>query len=344
MDMKLRRALGGVVARAAYPGIVVSSLVLAAVLLAHGVSVGATASIAFIAVLLVTAALERVSPHERAWNPPLAEVRQDVGYLALAAVLQLVGKLAGLALAAGVSLAIVAALGPRSAGDVPLWVRLVLAVALADFGKYGLHRLAHERLWWWRFHAEHHAPPRMYSLNATRLHPVNLLWNVALDAAAPVLLGLDAHTIVLVAVFRGTVSVLQHANVRLVLGPLSWILSTPELHQWHHSKALGEANANYGSTLILWDVLFGTRKLPRDRRAPVALGLADGAPHPVGLRHQLVWPWCAKRASTCRSLRGWKDIGGELAAGVALSGRTPRSRRPPGPRTPSRARQRLTAS
>lgn len=309
--MRLRRALEWGVARATYPAMVVSSLLIATALMRHGVSAGLTTSIAFVAVMLATAVLERIRPHERVWNARLPEVQQDVVYLVLASVLQSAGKLAGTLLAAGVSLVLLELLGARTwLAAVPLWGRVGLALLLADLAKYALHRLAHERPWWWRFHAEHHAPTRMYSLNATRLHPVNLLWNVALDAAAPVLLGLDGRAVVLVAVLRGTISVLQHANVRLVLGPLDWIFSTPALHQWHHSAALGEANSNYGSTFIVWDVLFGTRRLPCARRAPVALGLADGAPHPRDLRHQLVWPWCAARASSCRSLRGWRPAAG----------------------------------
>jgi sterol desaturase/sphingolipid hydroxylase (fatty acid hydroxylase superfamily) len=309
--MRLRGALEWVVARATYPAIVVSSLLFAQALMRHGIAAGLATSIAFVAVMLATAVLERIRPHERAWNAPLSDARQDLAYLALASVLQSAGKLVGQLLAAGVSLVLLEAFGARTGlVSVPLWARVALALLLADLGKYALHRLAHERPWWWRFHAEHHAPARMYSLNATRLHPVNLLWNVALDAAAPVLLGLDARAVVLVAVLRGTISVLQHANVRLVLGPLNWIFSTPALHQWHHSAALGEANSNYGSTLIVWDLLFGTRQLPSERRAPVALGLADGAPHPRDLSHQLVSPWCASRASSCRSLRGWRPAAG----------------------------------
>ena len=314
--MGLRGALEWLVARATYPAIVVSSLLLATELMRHGATAGMTTSIVFVVVLLATAVLERIRPHEPVWNARLPELRQDAAYLVLASVLQSAGKFVGQLLAVGVSLVVLELLGGRTwLVGVPLWARVGVALLLSDLAKYALHRLAHERPWWWRFHAEHHAPTRMYSLNATRLHPVNLLWNVALDAAAPVLLGLDARAVVLVAVFRGTISVLQHANVRLVLGPLDWIFSTPALHQWHHSAALGEANSNYGSTFILWDVLFGTRHLPCARRAPVALGLADGAPHPLGLRHQLVWPWCASRASSCRSLRGWQPTadGGDVA-------------------------------
>lgn len=299
--MKVKTGLEWVIARAAYPGVLVGSLLLADVLLALELPGVLTSTLAFIGVLLVTLGLERALPHVASWNAPRAEARQDLAYVLLAAALQPLGKLAGLALASAASLAIVALLGPRELAGLPMAARALIAFALADLGKYALHRLAHERPGWWRFHAEHHAPRRMYALNATRLHPVNLLWNLGLDAAAPALLGLDLHTATLLAVLRGTVALLQHANVRLALGPLSWIFSTPEVHQWHHSAELAEANSNYGSTLIVWDVLFGTRRLPRDRPVPVALGIADGSVRPAALRDQIVWPFCEGRPS-CRWL------------------------------------------
>lgn len=297
--MKVKQALKWAVARAAYPGVLFGSVLFAERLLAREVPPALASTLSFLAVLLVTLGLERVSPHVASWNAPRHEVRQDVAYLLLAAVLQPLGKLAGLALASAVSLAIVALIGPHELVGLPTSARALIAFAAADLGKYALHRLAHERAGWWRFHAEHHAPRRMYALNATRLHPVNLLWNLGLDAAAPALLGLDLRTATLLAVLRGSVSILQHANVRLVLGPLSWVFSTPELHQWHHSSELGEANSNYGSTLIVWDVLFGTRRWPRDRAVPTTLGIADGAVRPGALRGQIVWPFCQGRA-TCR--------------------------------------------
>jgi hypothetical protein len=46
-------------------------------------------------------------------------------------------------------------------------------------------------------------------------------------------------------------------------GPLNYILSTNELHRWHHSKIINESNANYGSDTSLWDLLFGTFFWPK---------------------------------------------------------------------------------
>jgi sterol desaturase/sphingolipid hydroxylase (fatty acid hydroxylase superfamily) len=56
--------------------------------------------------------------------------------------------------------------------------------------------------------------------------------------------------------------IFQHANVQLRLGPLNWFFSMAELHRWHHSRTVEEANHNYGQTISVWDWVFGTRYLP----------------------------------------------------------------------------------
>jgi sterol desaturase/sphingolipid hydroxylase (fatty acid hydroxylase superfamily) len=313
--MSLSRPLSWLVARAAYPGLLLASVLAADAALARGVPGLLVSSISFVAVLLAVAALEHILPFDPASNPDLQEAREDALYLALASVLQPLGKLGGRALATAVTLALSSALAAPSwpPGWSP-WGKVVAALLTADLAKYWVHRLAHERPWWWRFHAEHHAPARLYSLNGIRLHPINLLWNLALDTAPALVFGLDPRSIVLVAVLRGAVAALQHANVDLRLGPLRWVFSTPDLHRWHHSAELREASANYGSTLLLWDILFGTLFLSGERRAPASLGLAGGAPQPRGLRHELLWPWCASRADRCPQVRGWKPRGRRVAA------------------------------
>ncbi|MGZ3476257.1 MAG: sterol desaturase family protein, partial [Polyangiales bacterium] len=243
--MRLSRALEWVVARAAYPGMIVAAVFGADEALRRGASGGFIVSAAFVAMLFATAALERWLPFDEASRPTRREVVGDVKYLALAAVVQPVGKLGAQLLVTLVTLPFAASFG------TPSWAKIALAIAAADLGKYALHRIAHERASWWRFHAEHHAPSRLHALNGVRFHPVNLLWNVAIELAPALLLGLDRRSIVLIAVFRGAVGVLQHANVDFRLGLLDWVFSTPTLHRWHHSAALGEANANYGSTFIV---------------------------------------------------------------------------------------------
>ncbi len=282
----------------AYPVVLVGAVGLAAALLDRGLSPGLVTTAVFVAALAVTSGLERVMPHRRAWYPTRADLALDGQYVALMAGTQVVARNLATLLAALVAVAFVTSIGPRHWPLAwPLRGQVPLALALADFGKYWLHRLAHTRAWLWRFHAAHHAPDRMYALNGVRLHPINALWNLVLDAGVPLALGLDGRAVVLAASFRAAVGVLQHADVALPPGPLDWLLSTPVLHQWHHSTATIEADANYGSTFIVWDVVFGTRRLPRDRGAPDALGLADGARHPARLAAQLAWPWHAASRS-----------------------------------------------
>ena len=100
---------------------------------------------------------------------------------------------------------------------------------------------------------------------------------------------------------------LQHSNVRVALGPLNYVFSMAELHRWHHAKNLAEANTNYGSNLILWDLVFGSFFWPRDRKPPEDIGIPDLAAFPQTYWAQLTSPW------------HWRKIQAESHAGPAGS-------------------------
>jgi sterol desaturase/sphingolipid hydroxylase (fatty acid hydroxylase superfamily) len=74
-------------------------------------------------------------------------------------------------------------------------------------------------------------------------------------------------------VLYATSGFLQHANCDVRLGWLNYLLSGPEVHRWHHSAEIADANHNYAHTLVVWDLLFGTYHRPH--REVGALGLAD---------------------------------------------------------------------
>lgn len=73
------------------------------------------------------------------------------------------------------------------------------------------------------------------------------------------------------------------------LGWLNYIISGPELHRWHHSIKISESDHNYGNNLIVWDVLFRTRYLPKNREVDV-LGLKNRQ-YPLGFVRQIVSPF-----------------------------------------------------
>ena len=94
------------------------------------------------------------------------------------------------------------------------------------------------------------------------------------------MLGAPASVLALVNVFSAVHGSVKHANIPARIGPLNWVFSMAELHRWHHSPVVAEANHNYGGNLILWDVVFGTRYLPADRKPPSNVGLADAPGYP----------------------------------------------------------------
>ena len=57
----------------------------------------------------------------------------------------------------------------------------------------------------------------------------------------------------------------QHCNIELRYGLLNYIVGSAETHRWHHSRVPRESNANYGNTVIVWDLVFGTWFLPKER-------------------------------------------------------------------------------
>jgi sterol desaturase/sphingolipid hydroxylase (fatty acid hydroxylase superfamily) len=83
----------------------------------------------------------------------------------------------------------------------------------------------------------------------------------------------------------------QHCNIRLRLGPLNYLFSMAELHRWHHSLVLSEANSNYGNNILFWDIVFGTVHYPRDRSASADIGLHDLPGFPRTWLAQVLSPW-----------------------------------------------------
>jgi sterol desaturase/sphingolipid hydroxylase (fatty acid hydroxylase superfamily) len=89
-------------------------------------------------------------------------------------------------------------------------------------------------------------------------------------------MGVDATVLALYYLAYASNGFFQHCNVRLRYGFLNYIVGSAETHRWHHSREPRESNANYGNTVIVWDLVFGTWFLPTDR-AVGSLGLKDPA-------------------------------------------------------------------
>ncbi len=245
--------------------------------------------------------LERVLPYETTWNQRHNDVPTDLAYAvsSLFAAPRLFDTMALTTLmSAGGHLANAAG---HSLWPTQLWwgAQLLVAVVLGEFGSYWWHRLMHERPLLFRLHATHHSAPRLYWLNSTRFHPLDNVLMYGLQVLPLVLLGTPETILVGFTVWSLLHGFFQHANVDVRLGPLNFLFSMSELHRWHHSPSVDEANHNYGSNCIVWDLVFGTFFWPRDRRPPVRVGLDSLPEFPQRLLPQLLSPfmWPSGRAS-----------------------------------------------
>jgi len=255
-----------------------------------------------LAAFAVVALLEHLYPYHRSWNQPRRDVRVDATHsITIGVMVALATPLvlsAGVAVGGWLSSQIGTGLWPTG---WPLLAQAALALVVGELPGYWVHRWEHEWEGLWRFHATHHSAPRLYWLNAGRFHPIDTLLTFVPAYGLLVVLGCGIEVLALFTLVTAVHGIFQHANLEVRLGPLNHFFSMAELHRWHHSKALEEADHNYGQTMIVWDTLFGTRFLPADREPPEEIGIQDLEAFPM--------TWWAQ----IRSPFGWKRIRQESA-------------------------------
>jgi sterol desaturase/sphingolipid hydroxylase (fatty acid hydroxylase superfamily) len=173
------------------------------------------------------------------------------------------------ALLAFVSHAILPASFTSTISALPLWARMVAAMFVGELGFYWGHRWTHEIPLLWRFHAVHHSAEHVNYLVNARAHPVDgaftrlcgLMLLYATGLASPV--GPHPTLIPAMVLLVGSLwSYFIHANLRLRLGPLEELISSPAFHHWHHTRE-DHRDHNYASMLPFMDRVFGTFYLPR---------------------------------------------------------------------------------
>jgi len=93
------------------------------------------------------------------------------------------------------------------------------------------------------------------------------------------------------AIFHLWYTRLYHANIRTNLGPLKYILVTPQSHRVHHSLALEHRDTNFGSLFSFWDYLLGTQCQEYDVYPDTGIDDADFPQEQrLGLKRLLLTP------------------------------------------------------
>ena len=244
------------------------------------------------AAFTIVAVFEHIYPYHTSWNQTRADVSVDarhaISIAILIAVITPPVVALGVAVGGWLSDQIGMGLWPT---EWPLPFQIVLVLIIGEFPGYWVHRLEHQWDGLWRFHAVHHSAPRLYWLNAGRFHPIDSFLTFAPSYLLLVMLGSGEVMLSYFGLITAIHGIFQHANVQLRLGPLNWFFSMAELHRWHHSRTVFEANHNYGQTISVWDWIFGTRYLPSDREPPEDIGIADLPGFPMTWWAQITSPF-----------------------------------------------------
>jgi sterol desaturase/sphingolipid hydroxylase (fatty acid hydroxylase superfamily) len=187
---------------------------------------------------------------------------------------------------------------------LPMLLQVSLAVVIAEFGLYWSHRIAHERLFFWRFHALHHSVTRLWVINTGRFHIADSLFKVALSQIPLYLMGAPLEVFWWLGAVTAFIGILTHCNVEMRTGFFDYVFSTPRLHRWHHSKDIREGNTNYGENVVFFDLLFGTYFNP-DRPSSTDIGIRGEIAK--GFLRQLAQPF---RKDGIRQILGRSTKGG----------------------------------
>ena len=175
---------------------------------------------------------------------------------------------------------------------LPFPVALFLIILVADLVQYWTHRAYHEVPLLWRLHAVHHSVKSMDWLAGSRQHILELIITRTLVLAPIFVLGFSKEVIDTYIVIVGFQAVFNHANVSVRLGPLRYIIVTPNFHHWHHSQDDEAIDKNYAAHFAFLDHLFGTA-VQSDRKWPDRYGvLGDYVPN--GFFKQLKFPFTWK--------------------------------------------------
>ena len=163
---------------------------------------------------------------------------------------------------------------------LPIWVQILAAIVVGELGFYWGHRAMHQVPALWRFHATHHDPARMDWLINTRAHPIDIIFTRMCGLSLVTVAGFGSpgsgsgSIVPIVVLIVGTVwGFLIHSNLRLRLGWLEHVVSSPRFHHWHHSRD-DHPNHNYASMLPIYDRIFSSLYLPPNAW-PASYGIAD---------------------------------------------------------------------
>jgi sterol desaturase/sphingolipid hydroxylase (fatty acid hydroxylase superfamily) len=226
---------------------------------------------ATVVLVLTLILVETFLPLSRAWSMTGKSFLRDLSYIIF------VGPTIGLTKAAIGWLLI--GYSQSHTGPMANWPVVMAAggfLLIFEFFQYWFHRISHGAQgplgqFLWRIHLAHHLPDRVYVMMHAVFHPLNALISATIIQVPLLLLGAPPAAILAATLLIDLQSLVSHFNVDIRAGWFNYLFIGTETHRFHHSAKLEDAS-NFGNTLAIWDVVFGTFRY-RPGQVPEKLGV-----------------------------------------------------------------------
>ena len=153
----------------------------------------------------------------------------------------------------------------------------VFIFIVVDFADYLTHFLQHFVPVLWELHKTHHSATYLTPFTARRVHPLGELFEevvmgifiiVPLSICQVMFHFTITELFVMLGVANSVSAILmfdslRHSHLPVSFGPLQAVLTSPHMHQLHHSSKITHWDKNFGHKLSVWDWWFGTMLVPR---------------------------------------------------------------------------------
>ncbi|QWE25750.1 sterol desaturase family protein [Polynucleobacter sp. AP-Elch-400A-B2] len=178
-----------------------------------------------------------------------------------------------------------------SVTSIPL-VSFCIYFILLDFVEYLYHRASHVFNWWWKLHALHHSQTVMTAWSDDRNHIVDDIMHAFVFSLFALLFGVSPAQFIVLVVLSQLIQSWQHANLKIDLGPLKYVLISPVYHRLHHAVGYGHeakgkpgvlGGCNFGVLFPWWDMIFNTAIFSKEVHPT---GVRDLVLSPNVLQHQ----------------------------------------------------------
>jgi sterol desaturase/sphingolipid hydroxylase (fatty acid hydroxylase superfamily) len=174
-------------------------------------------------------------------------------------------------------------------GGLPFLMQLVAIMFLTDFVQYWVHRAFHRVPWLWKFHAVHHSARSMDWMAGARMHFLEIIVLRSTTVIPMFVLGFSPTAMNSYILLVYLYSTFVHANLGWRFPVIERLMVTPRFHHWHHGIEREAIDVNFAVHFPLFDRLFGTYFLPKDRW-PEGYGIS-GHPVPKGYWAQFQHPF-----------------------------------------------------